>query len=79
MKGFSLYFSSLAFTGVRLKRFINYHCIANVLLYMLFWIFNQRFSTLLMIRDISDYAMIGGYVTVSEVPVNRLFVFRTKF
>lgn len=45
---------------------------------MLFWIFHQRFSTLLMISDMSDYD-ISDYVTVSEVPVNRLFAIQTKF
>ena len=45
---------------------------------MLFWVFHQRFSTLLMISDMSDYD-ISDYVTVSEVPVNRLFAKQTKF
>ena len=33
----------------------------------------------LTISDISDYNMIDNYVTVFEVPTNRLFVIRTKF
>ena len=79
MKDFSLYFSSIVFTGVKLKKIINYYYIANVLLSMIIWVFNQRFPTPLMISDISDSNLISDYITVSKVPVNRLFAIRTKF
>lgn len=32
-----------------------------------------------MISDISDSNLISDYITVSKVPVNRLFAIRTKF